>query len=367
MILIPNNIKELKTYKVGKSNEELMEEFGLAEVLNLGSNENQLGASPKGLKSMSDSFSKSEFYPDGSCLGIRERIATKFDLGVENISVGNGSEGIINYIYKAFFRGDDEMLTFNGSFIGVYIAAKSADMKCRLLDLKSDYSFDLELLLEEIDENTRAIYLANPNNPTGTMFNRYEFEEFMSKVPEHILVLLDEAYIEFAEYLDDNFPIGHKYKYNNLIVLRSFSKAYGLAGIRIAYAIASEEITEALLKVKLTFEPSVVAQAAGYGAIEDDEFISRVVENNKIGLAYYYQELGRLNIKFTKSYGNFVMVEFESVEEVNKINQFLLSKGVVVRPLMAFGLEKCIRISIGLPKQNKFVLEKLEEYKNIGV
>jgi len=364
MINIPDNIKELKTYKVGKSNDELMAEFGLSKVLNLGSNENQLGASPKGLKSMSESFSGIEFYPDGSCIGVRQKIASKFGLGVENISVGNGSEGMINYIYKAFFRGDDEMLTFNGSFIGVYIAAKSADMNCRLLDLKADYSFDLDLLLEEINENTRAVYLANPNNPTGTIFSKEEFKSFMEKVPENIIVVLDEAYIEFALHLDDDFLVGHKEQYENLIILRSFSKAFGLAGIRIAYGIASKEITEALLKVKLTFEPSAVAQAAGYGAIDDDEFIEAVVRNNKIGLEYYYKELKKLNIKFTKSYGNFVMVEFETENEVNKINQFLLSKGVVVRPLKAFGLEKCIRISIGRPEQNEYVVKQLNKYFN---
>jgi len=359
MINIPKNIKELKTYKPGKSHKELKNDFGLERIIDLGSNENPLGASPKAIVKMTKSFKNIQLYPDGSCHELRSTIADKFNKKVNNVIVGNGSEGIINYIFKAFFRGNEEILTFKGSFIGVYIAAKSADMKCIQLDLTGNYGFDLNHILKNINPNTKAIYLANPNNPTGTIFNKIEFEYLMSKVPKNIIVILDEAYCEYAIDLTEDYPIGLDYEFDNLITLRSFSKAYGLAGMRIGFGFASENIIESLMKVKLTFEPSSVAQAAGIGAINDDDFLNKVIENNRVGLNYYYQELDKIGIKYIKSFGNFLMIVLDSEELVNKLNELLISKGIIIRPLKVFGLPNCARIAVGTPEDNKSCIEAI--------
>jgi len=365
MIKIPEHVNKLITYKPGKPIQELRRDYGLEKIVKLGSNENPLGPSPKAKEAINDSFKDLEFYPEPACIDIRKKFANKFgnqfNIKIENVIVGNGSEGIINYIFKAFFQPGDELLTCQGSFIGVYVLAQAYNVPCHKLPLTKDYKFDLDNIIKNIDKKTKAIYLANPNNPTGTIFTKPDFEEFMSKVPSDIIVILDEAYYEFAVDLTDEYPIGINYDYDNLISLRTFSKAYGIAGIRIGYGFAKSNIIEALLKVKLPFEPSISAQAAGMGAIDDDEFLKKTLDNNKKGLEYYYTELEKLSLKYFKSYANFVMIEFDTAEEVNQLNSELLKRGVIVRPLTAFGLPNCLRISIGTEEENKICMKNIRE------
>jgi histidinol-phosphate aminotransferase len=218
------------------------------------------------------------------------------------------------------------------------------------------WHYDLPALAEQINQNTKIIYLANPNNPTGTIFTRHEFDEFYRHVPERVLIILDEAYFEYAK---DNprYPDSMHYRYDNVITLRTFSKIYGLAGVRIGYGFAHEELIRNLLKVKLPFEPSTPAQAAGIGALADKEFLHRSLELNARGLRYLTDGLQGLGMKVVESQANFVMTVLDTEQDASRIFEDLLSQGVVVRPLKAFGLPNCIRVSTGTDEDNRLCIE----------
>ena len=362
MFKIPDHIENIKTYKPGKPIQEIRRDFNLDKIAKLGSNENTLGASPKAVEAMKSAMNELEWYPEPACIDSRDLFARRLGLKRENIIIGNGSEGILSYAYKAFTEPGDELITCKGSFIGVYVLAQVNNLKLSLLNLKEDYSFDLDSIFDSISDKTKMIYLANPNNPTGTIISKNELDAFIKKVPSHILVILDEAYFEFANDLADDYPDGTEYIYENLLCLRTFSKAYGLAGVRYGYGYGSEKIIEALMKVKLPFEPSVIAQAAGMGALSDTEFLAKTLEMNRNGMNYFYEEFKKLNLNYIKSYANFIMVDFESEAFVTDLNSKLLSSGVIVRPLAAFGLSHCIRFTIGQAHENEMAIEKLKLY-----
>ncbi len=361
MIFIPQNVNDITPYKPGKPIQEVRRELNLDKIAKLGSNENTLGTSPKALAAMTLALKEMQWYPEPACLDIRDAFAKYNNVLRENIIVGNGSEGVLSYIFKTFLRKGDELLTSKGTFIGVYVLAQVNDITCTQVPLTTDYSYDLNVIVENISPQTKMIYLANPNNPTGTTFGKTEFESFMARVPKDVLVILDEAYFEYASALRDDYPNGATYSNENLITLRTFSKAYGLAGMRIGYGIGSANLIAPMMKVKLPFEPSVIAQAAGIGAISDSEFLNKTIQNNKIGLDFYYKAFERLGLRYFKSYANFVMLEFSSSEEVASLNEKLIKYGVIVRPIGAFGLPNCLRISVGTPEENAMCVAALEK------
>jgi histidinol-phosphate aminotransferase len=223
-----------------------------------------------------------------------------------------------------------------------------------------DWHYDLPTLACEINPNTKIVYLANPNNPTGTIFTRHEFEEFYRHVPERVLIILDEAYFEYAK---DNprYPDSMHYRYDNVITLRTFSKVYGLAGARIGYGFAHEDLIRNLLKVKLPFEPSTPAQAAGVAALTDKEFLHRSLELNARGLRYLSNGLAEIGLAVVPSEANFVMTVLPGERDADRIFEALLAQGVVVRPLKAFGLPNCLRISTGTDADNRLCIEALRE------
>jgi histidinol-phosphate aminotransferase len=361
MIEVPDNILHLASYKPGKSVEDIKKEYGLSKVAQLSSNENTFGPSPKAVKTIMEAIESMNWYPDASCTDLREQIASKFYVSEKQVIVGNGSEGVLSYIFKAFFENGKELLTSEGTFVAVYIWAKANNIPCKKIKLKEDYSFDLDTLVNNISDKTKAIYLANPNNPTGTLFKHSELMNFLAKVPDDILVIVDEAYYEFASVLSETYPDTLASGKSNVIVLRTFSKAYGLAGVRIGYGLASEELITQLMKVKLTFEPSLLAQAGGIGAIQDDEYLDKIINNNIKGLNYFYEAFEALNLHYIKSYANFVMIALASEERVNYIHQKLMEKGILVRPLKGFGLPHCMRITVGQPDENEMFVNALKE------
>lgn len=363
MVQIPDNIEELKSYKPGKPIEQIIEEFGLDQVSVLWNNENNFGPSPLAMEELQKAMSSSHLYPDPACLKLRGLIAEKNKINVEDVAVGNGSESLFNNIFNAFFNQGDELLTCEGTFVAVYIWAKANKVNVRTVPLTKTYNFDLEALLTNIDEKTKAVYLSNPNNPTGAMITKSELQSFMERVPKHVLVIVDEAYFEFAIDLSDDYPNSTHFRFDNMLTLRTFSKAYGIAAIRIGYALAHPRLIEALMKVKLTFEPSNVAQAAGIGAIMDEEYLAKTVNNNTHELHYYYRELHRMGYKYIPSYANFIMLDLGSDELVNQVFESLMKRGVFVRPLRAFGLAHCLRITVGLPEENRHCIKSLEEVK----
>src|SRR2546426_118081 len=288
MPLVPPYIESLRPYEAGRGIEEVRREFGLSRVIKLASNENPLGPSPVALERMRRSVETLNLYPNGG-LDLRRELARQYDVRVENVIAGSGSEGIMSNIIRAFLCDEDEVLTTESAFIGFQVLAKSRGVTYRTVPYK-DWHYDLEALARQVNERTKIIYLANPNNPTGTIFTRLEFDRFYAHVPERVLIILDEAYFEYAK---DNprYPDSMHYRYDNVITLRTFSKVYGLAGARIGYGFAHEELIRNLLKVKLPFEPSTPAEAAGIGALADKEFLHRSLELNVRGLRYLTEEL----------------------------------------------------------------------------
>ena len=354
MPLVPPYIASLRPYEPGRGIEEVKREYGLASVAKLASNENPLGSSPLALREINRHLDKLHLYPNGG-LDLRSTLAEKFDVKVENVIAGSGSESIMSNIIRTFLCDEDEVLTTEAAFIGFQVLAKSRGVTYRTVPYRA-WHYDLDALAGAINERTKIVYLANPNNPTGTIFTKHQFDQFYRHVPERVLIILDEAYFEYAK---DNpcYPDSMYYRYDNVITLRTFSKVYGLAGIRIGYGFAHESLIANLLKVKLPFEPSTLAQAAGIGALADKEFLHRSLELNARGLQFLSVSLRQLGFSVVESEANFGMAVLPGEEPASQLTQHLLSQGVIIRPLTAFGLPHCVRISTGTDEDNERCIE----------
>jgi len=357
MPLVPSYIENLRPYEPGRSIDDVRRTYGLERVAKLASNENPLGPSPRAIEAISKNLGTLNYYPNGG-LDLRERLAREFDLKVGNVIAGSGSDSIMSGIIRAFLCDDDEVLTTEAAFIGFQVLARSRGVTYRTVPYR-DWHYDLKALAASITDKTKIIYLANPNNPTGTIFSKHEFDEFYKHVPERVLIILDEAYFEYAK---DNprYPDSMHYRYDNVITLRTFSKIYGLAGLRIGYGFAHEELIANLLKVKLPFEPSGLAQIAGIAALDDKEFVHRALELNARGLRLIGESLRAMGFEVIPSEANFVMVPLETADAAKSLTEELLRKGVIVRPLGAFGLSNCVRISTGTDEENQMLIEAME-------
>lgn len=358
MRLVPPYIESLEPYKPGKPIAELQRELGIRNVTKLASNENPLGPSPLAIDAIKHHYDDLNLYPNGG-LDLREELAARFKLKIGNVIAGSGSEGIMSNIIRAFLCDDDEVLTSEGTFVGFYVLARSRGVRMVTVPLRN-FRFDLQGIAGRINEHTKIIYLANPNNPTGTIFTREEFGEFYKKVPERVLIILDEAYFEYARE-NPAYPDSMQYRYDNVITLRTFSKAYGLAGIRIGYGFAHDVLISNLLKVKLPFEPSTLAQIAGIAALGDSDFLRLTLDTNSAGKAFLIPTLRELGLTVIGTDANFVLLPFDSESTVNEVFDGLLHRGIIVRPLKAFGLPQCIRITIGTADQNALLVESLQK------
>jgi histidinol-phosphate aminotransferase len=262
-------------------------------------------------------------------------------------------------IIRAFLCDEDEVLTTDAAFIGFQVLARSRGVAYRTVPYRN-WHYDLEALAAAINDRTKIIYLANPNNPTGTIFTRQEFDAFYKHVPERVLIILDEAYFEYAQG-NPRYPDSMHYRYDNVITLRTFSKIYGLAGLRVGYGFAHEELIANLLKVKLTFEPSTLAQVAGIAALDDREFVHRSLEVNARGRRFLTENLRKMGFDVVPSEANFIMTPLDTPESALWLTEELLRRGVIVRPLGAFGLPQCLRISTGTDEENSMLIDALEK------
>jgi histidinol-phosphate aminotransferase len=358
MSLVPPYIASLQPYKPGKPIDEVKREFGLKDVLKLASNENPLGPSPLAIEELRRTLPEVHFYPNGG-YDLRKALAEHFNLKMENVIVGNGSDGIMSYIIRTFLCDDDEVLTTEAAFIGFQVLARSRGVVYRTVPYKN-WHYDLPALASQVNDKTKIIYLANPNNPTGTIFTEDEFDAFYKKIPKRILIILDEAYFEYTSDFVQ-YPDSLNYRYDNVITLRTFSKIHGLAGLRVGYGFAHEELISNLLKVKLPFDPSTPAQSAAIGALKDDEWKQRSKEINDKGLPFTESALRSLRLDVIPSKANFHMVVMRNENEVNTVYAELLKRGVIVRPLKAFGLPHCVRITVGTQEQNEEMVQKMKE------
>lgn len=355
MSLVPHYIENLEPYKAGGTIAEIRQKYGLERIIKLASNENPFGPSPLAQKAIAEHIHDLHRYPDSGGIELRSRLAAIYKVKVENVVIGSGSEGIMSNIMRTFLMDEDEIITSSGTFIGFKVLANASGKKTIYVPL-NNYRFELKAILPYISAKTKIIYLCNPNNPTGTIFTREEFDEFYKHVPSRVLIILDEAYFEFAEEYSE-YPDSMHYRYDNVITLRTFSKAHGLAGIRVGYGMAHERLIGNLMKVKLPFEPNSLAQAAAVASLDDTDFISHTVDTNREAREQFYQLFTELKIPFVKSYTNFVTIDLGLETRVQKIHQALLEKGIMVRPLKAFDLGQCLRITTGTPEENQIFME----------
>ena len=351
MSLVPEHIKKLKPYIAGKSKDEFRRKYGNINPVKLASNENSLGCSPKSIERVQKYLETCNRYPDSSGYKLREKLAKIYDLSIDNVIIGSGSEGIMSNIMRTFLHGNDKIISSRNSFIGFRVLADASGYESAWAPMDK-YHYDLDAIAEMIDSQTKIIYLANPDNPTGTFFNKIQFDKFMQKVPNRILIILDEAYYEYAMDSPD-YPDSMLYRYDNIITLRTFSKAHGLAGFRVGYGFAHEELIKNLLKVKLPFEPSILAQEAAIAALDDQNFIHDSIKINTDQKHDLYQFFKENHINYIDSKTNFITILFDDKDTNNAICEQLLAEGVIVRNLIGFGLPHCMRVTIGLEHENQ--------------
>ena len=357
MALVPKHIKELSPYKAGKPISEVQRELGLEKIVKLASNENPLGPPKSSVKAAQDSLLECHRYPDAAAFELREKLATRFKLKIENVVLGGGSEGVMSTIMRTFLKPGDEIVTAQNSFIGFRVLANASGIHTNWIPMKN-YRYDLPSMADAINDYTKIIYLVNPDKPTGTYFTVDEFDTFMSRVPERVLVLLDEAYFEYAQNVG-NFPDSMHYRYDNVITLRTFSKAYGLAGFRVGYGFGHEDLIGSLLKVKLPFEPAIPAQSAAIAALDDQQYLENTLTVNDKGMRQIIATFDMFELRYIPSVTNFVTLVFKDGIQAKEFTQKMLENGVILRHLIGFGLPECVRVTIGTVDENNFFIEKL--------
>ncbi len=355
MIQLPNNINSIQTYKPGKPSDDI---FGKdVRPVFLSSNENNFGPSPKAVAAILENVQSLHLYPDPTSHKLRSALSEYIGVGIEKILPANGSDEILAMMFDAFFNEDEHILTSDNTFVSVKVNAAIKNIGYRSVPMTEDYRFDLEAILSSIDEKTKVIYLCNPNNPTGQGIKKHELKSFLDEVPKRIIVIIDEAYFETAVDLDSDFPDSTKFNAENVITLRTFSKVFGLAGLRLGYAVGPEYLLNALLKARQVFSPTRLAQVGGEAALEDMDYIEKTLINNKLEMKRYISVFNDLGVNHIPSYANFIMLDLGTEGKVEYVFERLMSKGVLTRRLASFGLPHCLRISIGTPEENSRCIE----------
>lgn len=348
----------IQPYQPGKPVSELKRELGLNKVSKLASNENPLGASPKVHAAIQSELSEIGRYPDGSAYYLKQALSEFLQFPMSQIAVGNGSNELLELVARIFAGQGDEILYSQYAFAIYPLCAQIVGATGVEVPAKN-WGHDLTAMAEAITPKTKLVYLANPNNPTGTAFFRHEWEAFMQKVPAHVIVMLDEAYAEYVEHPDYANGLDYLAKYPNLLVSRTFSKAYGLAALRVGYLVGCEEIVNYLNRVREPFNVNHYAQVAAIAALSDQVFVKRSVTLNKEGMAAITGFLEKTQRAYIPSYCNFVCVHFG--DKAAEANQVLLSQGVIVRPIAQSGpLAEYLRVSIGNTSENTHFLSGLK-------
>lgn len=360
MASLPLNpaLAQLPVYLPGRPIEEVARELGLppAGIIKLASNENPLGPSPKALAAMQRILPHLHLYPDGSAFYLKQRLAERLGLRPENLVLGNGSNEIIEFVGHALLRPGAEIVVSQYCFAIYPIIAKMMGAGVITVPAR-DYGHDLAAMQRAITPQTAAIFVANPNNPTGTLVSREELQTFVEAIPSHVLCVLDEAYLEFLDNPADFLPAIRSGARSNLLLMRTFSKIYGLAGLRLGYGVAGPELVATLEKVRQPFNINSLAQAAALAALDDAEHLTATRQNNRAGLDWFAAELGRRNVGYVPSAANFLLVK---VGDGQRVFQAMQRSGVITRPMAGYGLPEFIRISVGTPGENERCLRALE-------
>lgn len=353
-------VQKLSPYVPGKPVDELARELGLdpAGIVKLASNENPLGPSPRVLAAIGDALPELTRYPDGNGFELKQRLATRYGVGLDQVTLGNGSNDILEMVARAWLAPGRNAV-FSAHAFAVYpIATQAAGAEGKVVPAKA-WGHDLEAMLAAIDENTRVVFIANPNNPTGTWFGPDALSAFLARVPQNVLVVLDEAYIEYAE--GDELPDGMSFlaAHPNLLVSRTFSKAYGLAALRVGYAISSASIAAVLNRVRQPFNVGSLGLTAACAALADEDYLRESRQLNSAGMRQLESGFAALGLTWIPSRGNFIAVDFGC--DAGPINQALLQAGVIVRPIAGYGMPTFLRISIGTATENARLLDVLRQ------
>lgn len=352
-------LDRIEPYVPGKPIEEVQREYGLQNVIKLASNENPLGPSPRAVVAMREALARVNIYPDGQSYYLRQAIARHLGLDPEQVSVGNGADGIIVQTCLAYLEEGDEVVVSRSSFpvYDVYTHVMRATLVKTPL---KEYGIDLRAMAQAINKRTKIVFVCNPNNPTGTVVTAPEVEEFLAAVPDRVLVVFDEAYYEFVD--TEAFPDTLQYireGRQNVMTIRTFSKVYGLAGIRLGYAAAVPELLAPLNVVREPFAVNLLAQAAGLAVLGDEDFLRASVVANRAGRLFLYREFERLGLFAIRSHTNFVLVRVGP--QAGQVARALLERGVIVRPCGGYDLDEFLRVTVGSAEQNARLVAALEE------
>ncbi len=361
-IEVTESIKKLKPYEPGKPIDEVSREYGITDIIKLASNENALGASPKAVEAISSYLKEVFLYPDGGAYHLRTKLAQKHYVELKNILIGNGTNEIIDILIRALVRPDEEVLLSKYSFIMYKIGAMAHDRRIVEVPMK-DWRFDVEALAHAVTDKTKIVFIANPNNPTGTYITKDEFEWFLENTPEHLIIVMDEAYFEYVDQND--YPDSSTYisKDPRIVTLRTFSKIYGLAGLRVGYAVAHEDIVNYCNRVRNPFNCNSLAQIAAIAAMDDKEHVKRSKELADRGREFLTEKMSELAIWHIAGNTNFILIDVKRPS--GEVFQEMLKRGVIIRPLVPYEMPTHFRVTIGLPEENNRFVNSLSEVLGI--
>ena len=349
---VPEYIRTLIPYSPGKPIEEVERELGIANSIKLASNENPLGPSPRAIQVIRERVEQLHLYPDGDCFYLKKGLAEKLALRPEQLIFGNGSNEIIELAVRTFLRPGDEAVMAHQAFVVYRLVVQAAGGVSRIVPLR-DFTHDLEAMAAAITPKTRIVFLANPNNPTGTIYRRAEWEHFLDRIPADVLLVVDEAYFEYVENEDYPDSLRYQERGKTLLTLRTFSKLYGLAGLRIGYGIGPREVIDLMQRVRQPFNVNAAAQWGALAALDDREHVRRSLEVNRGGKAYLAREFTRLGLEHVPSCANFILLRVGNGEH---LFQQLLRLGIIVRPMGGYELPEYVRVTIGTTEENeKFI------------
>lgn len=359
-----DQIRQLQPYTPGKPVEELERELGIRDAIKLASNENPLGCSPAVNQVLARAAEHLELYPDANAYYLKQDLAARLGVGENQITIGNGSNDVLDLVARSFLEQGVEAVYSQYAFMVYAMVSQACGASGRAVpalapDSLSPYGHDLDAMLAAVGERTGIVFIANPNNPTGGWLGRDQLLEFIERVPERVAVVVDEAYFEYVDLEDYPNALDWLGRFPNLIVTRTFSKIYGLAGLRLGYAVSSPELCELFNRVRQPFNGNSLALAAARAALADDEFVARSRECNQRGLDLMRGWLGERGIEYIPSAGNFLSVRFGA--DSDRVNRELMQRGIIVRPIANYGLAEFLRISIGTEKQIEALFAALEE------
>lgn len=353
-------IDSITPYVPGKPIDEVKRELGLTDIIKVASNENVLGVSARVKDKLIEAINDVHVYPDGGCWRLREKLAAYLGVDSDEIVFGNGSNEIIEFIAKGFIDHGDEVISSQYAFLVYPLLTQVCDGVFKEVPTKN-FEYDLAAIADAVTDKTRVIFLANPNNPTGTYFSRDSFEAFIERVPEHIVICLDEAYVDFVEA--DDYPNGVNYfRRGNIVVLRTFSKSFGIAGLRVGYGLASKEMITYFNKIRQPFNVNALAQCAAAAVLDDTEYLRASQECVRVGKRFFYCAFEQMELEYLPSQTNFVLVNVGVDSKV--FFEECLRRGVILRDMKAYGLDTFVRITMSTEEENRRIISVMKEILN---